>query len=72
MLIVILISVAAVGLMTLGLSLTYIFKGHHIRGEVSSNPDMQRLGLECPAREGDMPKACREACHECKKRELCI
>jgi hypothetical protein len=46
------ISVAAVGVFALALSLTLIFKGHNIRSEVGTNPDMQRLGLECPAREG--------------------
>ncbi len=57
-------TLAAVGGMALALSLTQIFKGHDIRGEVGSNPDMKRLGLECPAHE--KPERARE-CGDCTK-----
>lgn len=50
-LIVILISVACVGFFVVGLSLTLLFKGHHIRSEISTNPDMQRLGIKCAVQE---------------------
>lgn len=50
-LIVILISVAAVALFALGLSLTLIFKGHNIKSEISENENMQRLGIKCAAQQ---------------------
>lgn len=49
--IVVLISVAAVALMALGLSLTLIFKGHHIKSEIGENENMQRLGIKCAAQQ---------------------
>lgn len=36
--------------MMLALSITRLRKGRDIQGEVGTNPHMQRLGLECPAR----------------------
>lgn len=50
-LIVILISVLCVGLFVAGFSLTLIFKGHHIDSEISTNKDMQRLGIKCAVQE---------------------
>ena len=50
-LIVILISVCAVGLFALGLSLTLIFKGHNIQSEISENENMKRLGIKCAAQQ---------------------
>lgn len=50
-LIVILISIGAVGLFALGLSLTLIFKGHHIESEISENKNMQKLGIKCAAQQ---------------------
>ena len=61
--IVLLASVAAVALLVLGLSLTLLCKGHHIRSEISTNPDMQRLGIKCAvqeAREAEGRAACSE------------
>ena len=49
--IVLLASVAAVGLFVGGLSLTLIFKGRHIDSEISTNPHMQRLGIKCAVQE---------------------
>lgn len=48
---VILIAVAAVGFFILAMSLTLIFKGHHIDSEISTNKDMQRLGIKCAVQE---------------------
>lgn len=45
------ITLAVVGMFVLALSLTIIFKGRNIRSEVGTNPDMQRLGITCPAKE---------------------
>ena len=44
---IILLSVAAVGLFVLGMSLTLIFKGHHIKSEISENEHMQERGIKC-------------------------
>lgn len=62
-LIVIGIAILAVGLFVLGMSLTLIFKGHHIDSEISTNKDMQRLGIKCAVqetREMDGTAACSE------------
>ena len=48
-LIVILCAVAAVGLFVVGMSLTLMIKGHHIDSEISTNKNMQRLGIKCGA-----------------------
>ena len=50
-LIVILCAIAAVALFVVGMSLTLIFKGHHINSEISTNKDMQRLGIKCAVQE---------------------
>ncbi len=50
-LLVILISVAAVGFFVVGLSLTLLIKGHHIDSEISTNKEMQRLGIKCAVQE---------------------
>ena len=55
-LIVILCAVAAVGLFVVGMSLTLMIKGHHIDSEISTNKNMQRLGIKCAVH------ATREAC----------
>ena len=44
-------AVAVVGFFALALSLTYILKGHHIQSEVSTNPNMQKLGIKCAVQE---------------------
>ena len=48
---VILIAAGAVGFFVLAMSLTLIFKGHHIDSEISTNKDMQRLGIKCAVQE---------------------
>lgn len=50
-LIVILVSIGFVGFFFLGMSLTQIFKGHDIDSEISTNKDMQRLGIKCAVQE---------------------
>ena len=49
-LLVILIAIAVVAFFALAMSLTLIFKGHHIESEISTNPNMQRLGIKCAVR----------------------
>ncbi len=41
----------AVALLVVGLSLTLMIKGHHIDSEISTNKDMQRLGIKCAVQE---------------------
>ena len=48
---IILIAVGAVGFFVLAMSLTLIFKGHHLDSEISTNKDMQRLGIKCAVQE---------------------
>lgn len=60
---VIVIAVAAVAFFVLAMSLTLIIKGHHIDSEISTNKDMQRLGIKCAVqetREMDGTAACSE------------
>ena len=56
-LIIILLAILAVGLFVLAMSLTLIFKGHHIDSEISTNENMRKLrseerrvGKECRSR----------------------
>ena len=50
-LVVVLVSIGFVGFFFLGMSLTQIFKGHDIDSEISTNKDMQRLGIKCAVQE---------------------
>lgn len=50
-LIVILIAIGAVGFFVIGMSLTLMIKGHHIESEISTNKNMQRLGIKCAVQE---------------------
>lgn len=50
-LILILCAVAAVGLFVVGMSLTLLVKGRHIDSEISTNKNMQRLGIKCAVQE---------------------
>ncbi len=60
---IVIVAAAAVGILVLGMSLTLIFKGHHIRSEIGENPDMKRLGIRCTADE--MRRAEMRAGGEC-------
>lgn len=71
-LIAILCSVAAVALFVLGLSLTIIFKGHYMESEISTNRNMQRLGIKCAVQEtredtgtADCGSPCTGNCSAC-------
>lgn len=69
----ILFAVGAVAIFIVGMSLTLIFKGHHIESEISTNKDMQRLGIKCAvqetredmAAEDCVPNACSGNCAGC-------
>lgn len=50
-LLVILVSIAAVALFALGISLTLIFKGHNIDSEIGDNKNMRARGIKCAAEE---------------------
>ena len=51
LLLTIIVAVAVVAFFVLAMSLTLIFKGHHIDSEISTNKDMQRLGIKCAVQE---------------------
>ena len=44
-------AVVVVGFFALAMSLTYLFKGHHIQSEISTNPNMQKMGIKCAVQE---------------------
>ena len=50
-LVTIIAAIAVVGFFALAMSLTYIFKGHHIQSEISTNPNMQKMGIKCAVQE---------------------
>lgn len=50
-LIVFLFALGAVALFVVGMSLTLMIKGHNIDSEISTNKNMQRLGIKCAVHE---------------------
>ena len=50
-LVVILFAIGAVAFFGIALSITLIFKGHHIESEISTNPNMKKLGIKCAVQE---------------------
>jgi hypothetical protein len=50
-LVVILFAIVAVAFFGLALSITLIRKGHHIESEISTNPNMKKLGIKCAVQE---------------------
>ena len=50
-LITVIAAIVVVGFFALAMSLTYIFKGHHIESEISTNPHMQKMGIKCAVQE---------------------
>ena len=61
--IVVLCAIGAVGFFVAGMSLTLIFKGRHIDSEISTNKNMQRLGIKCAVhetREADGSAGCSD------------
>ena len=61
-LIIILLAILAVGLFVLAMSLTLIFKGHHIDSEISTNENMRKLGIKCAVQETREQMAGLEDC----------
>ena len=61
-LIIILFAILAVGLFVLAMSLTLIFKGHHIDSEISTNTNMRKLGIKCAVQETREQLAGMEDC----------
>ena len=51
LLVTILAAIAVVGFFALAMLLTYIIKGHHIQSEISTNPNMQKMGIKCAVQE---------------------
>ena len=50
-LVTIIAAIVVVGFFALAMSLTYIFKGLHIESEISTNPNMKKLGIKCAVQE---------------------
>ncbi len=50
-LIILLFSIGAVAFFVVGLSITIIFKGHFIDSEISTNKNMQNMGIRCAVQE---------------------
>ena len=48
---VIAIAIGVVAFFVVAMSLTLIFKGHHIDSEISTNKNMQKLGIKCAVQE---------------------
>lgn len=48
---IILITIGAVGFFVIAMSLTLMIKGHYIDGEISTNKNMQKLGIRCAVQE---------------------
>lgn len=44
-------AIVVVGFFVLAMSLTYLFKGHHMDSEISTNKNMQRMGIKCAVQE---------------------
>lgn len=70
--IVVLFSVGALAFFVVGMSLTLMFKGHHIKSEISDNENMKNLGIKCAVQEsrediqGDCDDiGCNTAGHNC-------
>lgn len=72
---VVLIAIGVVGFFVLSMSLTLIFKGHHIDSEISTNKNMQAMGIKCAVQETreaiaaenceDNPNPCSGNCAGC-------
>ena len=50
-LVVILCAIGAVAFFAIALSITLMVKGHHIESEISTNPNMKKLGIKCAVQE---------------------
>lgn len=61
-LIILLFTILAVGFFVLAMSLTLIIKGHHIDSEISTNKNMQKLGIKCAVQQTREQLAGKEDC----------
>ena len=50
-LVVILFAIGAVAFFANSLSINHMVKGHHIESEISTNPNMKKLGIKCAVQE---------------------
>ena len=50
-LVTVIAAIVVVGFFALAMSLTYIFKGHPIQSEISTNPNMQKMSIKCAVQE---------------------
>ena len=50
-LVVILFAIGAVAFFGIALSISLISKGHHIESEISTTPNMKKLGIKCAVQE---------------------
>ncbi|MDD3108873.1 MAG: hypothetical protein PHV49_06685 [Alistipes sp.] len=50
-LLIFLITLGVVAFFFLGMSLTLIFKGHHIESEIGENPHMKERGIRCTSQQ---------------------
>ncbi len=71
-LIVLLFSIAAVALFVIGMSLTLMINCHNFDSDISTNKDMQRLGIKCAVQESredsgqtDCDSVCSGNCSAC-------
>ena len=66
-LVVILFAIGAVAFFAVALSITLMVKGHHIESEISTNPNMKKLGIKCAVQETreDM------AAEDCESNSVC-
>lgn len=67
--VILLFSVGALLLFVLGLSLTLIFKGHHIDSEIGSNKNMRALGITCAAQDARNVRYAERSSKGCKGSE---
>ncbi|MFI3331193.1 MAG: hypothetical protein R3Y38_05265 [Rikenellaceae bacterium] len=50
-LIIVVFAVIMIAFFLVGMSLTLIFKGHHIESEIADNPNMKKLGIKCASQQ---------------------
>lgn len=48
---IIIFAVIIVAFFVVGMSLTLIFKGHHIESEIGDNPNMKKRGIKCASQQ---------------------
>lgn len=48
-LLIFLVALGAVALFILGMSITLMVKGHHIKSEIGENEEMKKRGIKCTA-----------------------